>query len=399
MSESRATLWERVVLAAAKRVLRGRPAPLPDWDARPRRVLFLRHDKIGDMVMATGVMRAIAESHPSIMLDVLASRGNAAVLTNLPFVHEVLVLDGVVEGGSPRAVLRGVRALRARGYDAVVDGIVLSAGVSPVTAMLLAACGARRRIGMRACMGRPRAGMLGYTHPVDPPADPHANHVEYLERLAGPFGVAPADVPHPTLRLSPAEAGEAERAWQDAVRVQHSAAGAGSGPRLLVNVSAGHPLRRWGDEQFVAGIRYVRALHGGVTLVVVGDPGERAAVEAIAAEAGVAAPPTASVRAAFALVAAADAVLTPDTAIAHVASAFRKPCVTLMLPGAEPFTPYRTPGEVVMSPVMEMTRIPVADVTRALERVLRLTAAQNEHAGVGAGGNSGVDSPPSILGR
>lgn len=374
-------LWDRAFVRAAKLVLSGRPAPLPDWGARPYRVLFLRHDKIGDMVMATGVIRAIAESHPTITLDVLASPSNAGVLAGLPFPHEVLVLDGATEGGRPRAALRAARALRARRYDAVVDGLVLSSGVSSTTAMLLAGSGAPRRIGMRACMGIPRGGAdAAYTHPIDPPPDPAANHVEYLERLAGPFGVAPEDVPHPTLRLSAEEQGWAEQAWQAAGRSQHPREGTGGGPRLLINVSAGHWHRRWGDAQFVAALRHVREQHPDVTLLVVGDPAERGAVEAIAAEAiggesGAAAPATPGVRAAFALVARADGVLTPDTAIAHVASAFRRPCMTLMLPGSEPFTPYRTPGRLVMSTTYRMTAIPVEEVTRALDELVALAPA------------------------
>jgi ADP-heptose:LPS heptosyltransferase len=231
-------------------------------------------------------------------------------------------------------------------------------------------------------MGQPRSGTRAYTHPVEPPPDPDANHVEYLERLAGPFGVAPADVPHPTLWLSDEEQDAAERGWVDAGRAQHGRADAAVGPRLLVNVSAGHRARRWGDAQFVAAIRHVRATHPGSTVLVVGGPAERTARDAIAHDAGVTAPATPGIRSAFALVARADGVLTPDTSIAHVASAFRKPCVTLMLPGAEPFTPYRTPGEVVMSPVMEMTAVPVEAVTRALDALFGLLAASRPRRSV-----------------
>ena len=49
----------------------------PDWRDRTYRVLFLRHDRIGDMICSTGILRAIAQSHPTIRLDVLASKTNA----------------------------------------------------------------------------------------------------------------------------------------------------------------------------------------------------------------------------------------------------------------------------------------------------------------------------------
>ena len=365
MNSDSLSFWERAQLRAAKLALRARPAPIPDWDARPYRVLFLRHDKIGDMIMSTGVLRAIAESHSTITLDVLASPTNASVLDGLPFLGEVITFaDRTAVGALPRDAVRCAWALRSRQYDAVVDGIVLTPEMSHTTAMLLAGCGARRRIGMG---GADRYGLGVYTQLVTPPADAGVNHVEHLARLAAPFGVDPADVPHPTLCLSTSETAAAELAWQDATSCQHNA---GSGTRLLINVSAGHARRRWGDAQFVDAIRHARATAGDVTVLVIGDPAERASVVAVAEAAGAAAPATASVRAALALVATATVVLTPDTAIAHAASAFRKSCVTLMLRGCEEFIPYRTPGWVVFSPEGEMTALPLQDVTRALDECL-----------------------------
>ncbi|MGH7638576.1 MAG: glycosyltransferase family 9 protein, partial [Gemmatimonadaceae bacterium] len=65
----------------------------PDWRAAPYRVLFLRHDRIGDMILSTGILRAIAQSQPTIRLDVLASKTNAPVLSNEPYLNEVIPFD------------------------------------------------------------------------------------------------------------------------------------------------------------------------------------------------------------------------------------------------------------------------------------------------------------------
>lgn len=54
-----------------------------DWSA-PRRALFLRHDRIGDMILSTGILDAIAEAQPRLALDVLASPINAPVLDAAP---------------------------------------------------------------------------------------------------------------------------------------------------------------------------------------------------------------------------------------------------------------------------------------------------------------------------
>jgi ADP-heptose:LPS heptosyltransferase len=92
----------------------------PDWPRGTHRVLFLRHDRIGDMILSTGILRAIAQAHPTIELDVLASPVNAAVLRNEPYVHEVVLVDT----RKPATYVGTFRSLRRRRYDAVIDCMV-----------------------------------------------------------------------------------------------------------------------------------------------------------------------------------------------------------------------------------------------------------------------------------
>jgi len=54
-------------------------------------VLFLRYDRIGDMVITTPVFRELKRSFPSIKIIVLASDVNKNVLQNNPYVDEVII--------------------------------------------------------------------------------------------------------------------------------------------------------------------------------------------------------------------------------------------------------------------------------------------------------------------
>src|SRR4051812_27672656 len=92
----------------------------PDWSNGPKRLLFLRHDRIGDMIVSTAAMRAIAESHPGISLDVLASPSNAPVLAGAKSVRNVIVFDR----RDPTSFLETARRLRSERYDAVIDCMV-----------------------------------------------------------------------------------------------------------------------------------------------------------------------------------------------------------------------------------------------------------------------------------
>src|SRR5262252_9838451 len=84
--------WRRLWIKGLVRLMRRAPES-PRWGERPHRVLFLRHDRAGDMVLSTGVMRAIARSHPTITLDVLASPANADILAASDYVNAVIVFD------------------------------------------------------------------------------------------------------------------------------------------------------------------------------------------------------------------------------------------------------------------------------------------------------------------
>ena len=79
--------------------LLGRMLPGPDEATLPRpsnpdfRVLFLRYERIGDMIMATSVIRNIASTLPGRKVDVLATPTTAPVLDGNPYVGQVLTLE------------------------------------------------------------------------------------------------------------------------------------------------------------------------------------------------------------------------------------------------------------------------------------------------------------------
>ena len=64
------------------------PATTPDY-----RVLFIRYERIGDMIMATSLIRNIATSLPGGKIDVIATPTTAPVLEGNPYVAKVFLLD------------------------------------------------------------------------------------------------------------------------------------------------------------------------------------------------------------------------------------------------------------------------------------------------------------------
>src|ERR1051325_3916874 len=117
--------WRRLWIRVLVKLMRTPATGQPDWGARPHRVLFLRHDRAGDMILSTGVVRAIARSHPTITMDVLDSPANTAILEASEWVRDVIVFDK----RRLADYLPTMRRLRAARYDAVIDCMVTAPSV------------------------------------------------------------------------------------------------------------------------------------------------------------------------------------------------------------------------------------------------------------------------------
>ncbi|HEV8449688.1 MAG TPA: glycosyltransferase family 9 protein [Gemmatimonadaceae bacterium] len=348
--------WRRLWIKGLVRLMRRAPES-PRWKERPHRVLFLRHDRAGDMVLSTGVLRAIARSHPTITLDVLASPLNAPIIEGADYVATTITFDKRALG----SYIPIARRLRRAKYDAVVDCMVTAPSVT--TLLLVLASGARHRIGISG-----RGNDDAFTLTVSPDPRPDGHMVDRLSALVQAFGVDPATMDRrPSLDLSEMEIARAVSMW---------AAPEGAA-RVLVNISAGSAERTWPDERYVEVMRHIHERHPGAVLRVVSAPSEteRATRVANAADARVVSTPT--IRAAFALVATADLVITPDTSIAHAASALRVPAVAMYSnEKSERWGLYDNPGRMVIHPASSLEGLAVDRVINAVDAVWEATLSR-----------------------
>jgi heptosyltransferase II len=299
------------------------------------------------MILATGLIRALALASPALQVDVLASSANASVLEGNPRVRRVLVVDRK----RPLTYLRAFAEIRRARYDAIVDCQVFAPSTTTMLMMLLSR--ARDRVGVA---GRGIDEALTHAMPVAPGA---THVIDYNAAMAAAFGVDVARTDwRPEIFLSDAELERARAQW--AVVDAH--------PRLLVNISAGKATCRWPDGHF---IEILRSLRGRAGMLLVAGPEDRESVRQIGEATGVPVATTRSVREALALVATADCVLTPDTSITHATSAFNKPAV-VMLPRnrAHQWGPYHTDGRTVSAPGPRLDTLPVPPVLAAVDAML-----------------------------
>lgn len=175
------------------RPLFGRRRQLPDSFER---ILIIRWDRIGDMVLSTPALEALRRRFPDAGIDVLASSMNAPVLIKHPSVDNVIVWKGppgsLWSYRSPGAV----RLLRRNGYDLVLDMIM----DWPVSSALLAALVAPYRSGFR------EAGKEAFYTLQGSEPDRGRHLVENNARLLEILGVTSADT-HPYLGIKRREPG------------------------------------------------------------------------------------------------------------------------------------------------------------------------------------------------
>ena len=330
------------------------PLPLADGT----RALFIRYERIGDMIMATSVIRAIAETLPGGKIDVLATPTTAPVLENNPHVGQVLQLDRA-SWGSYAGLMRRLRRER---YPVMIDGRLNNPPIFTSTPLLMLAGGARYRVGSG---GGQNATIYNVCVPE---YDRSIHYIEGSKSLAVPFGVDPSTVDwQPEIFLSETERETADQTWRG-IRLKN--AGNANPKRLLVNLSASEPKRRWPDGKFIAAIRAALESAPEMRIVVIGLPSEWRSVEQVASSVGALAVQTPKLRDAFALVGTSDLVFTPDTSISHAASAFRKPSVVILKREHRPYAPYNTPGEIVAWGEDQIQQLPHERVAAALRNLL-----------------------------
>lgn len=115
---------------------------------------------MGDVLLATPLVRAVRKALPATQIDVLAEAVPAQVLRNNPDISNVIVSPN--RGAGIGDYLPLIKKLRATHYDLVIDGIS-----TPGSALLTRLTGARFRIGYRL----PRR-TWAYTDPVIPNTEP-----------------------------------------------------------------------------------------------------------------------------------------------------------------------------------------------------------------------------------
>lgn len=119
--------WARLLRPFRHRLLSAQPDAAAIPMRRIRRILWIRLDHIGDVVMSLPALRALRARCPDAQIDALVAVGSAPILADLPDLNRVITYNAREfmrrsdQATSRRKTLRLIRFLRQQRYDLVVE--------------------------------------------------------------------------------------------------------------------------------------------------------------------------------------------------------------------------------------------------------------------------------------
>lgn len=310
---------ERAVVGLADVLL----APLgwlPRRTPDVRRILLLRLERIGDLLMALDAIADARRAWPDAAIDLAVGSWNASIASLIPGISHVHVVDvpWLSRGEQPTswgAIIRAARGWRRLDYDMTVN-------FEPdIRSNLLTwLSGAPVRVGYASGGG---GALLSTVGVYDPSRHVSENARRLIAHAASvPFALSPAS--YPRLVPQPAHVARAD-----------AALGPASRPLIGMHVSGGRESKQWHLDRFAAVAREL-AIKTSATIVLTGSAADRPLVDTVARQLdGIAVRVLAAeldLPEMAALLGRLDLFVTGDTGPMHLAAAAGVPVVALFGP-------------------------------------------------------------------
>jgi ADP-heptose:LPS heptosyltransferase len=229
----------------------------------PRRILLLRLERIGDLLMALEAIADVVAATAGAEIDLAVGSWNAAIANAIPGIRRVETLDASwlsrgEQGDGLLTLVSRARRWRARQYD-----LAINFEPDVRSHLVMAAAGAARTAGFSSGGGGPLLDVaLAF--------DPRARTSDNTRRLVAAVLDVPARRSHARLELP-------EDARLRAQQLLSPAATAGR-PLVGVHASGGREIKQWPPERFGEVAKRL-AEHHGATIVLTGSAGDRSLVD------------------------------------------------------------------------------------------------------------------------
>ena len=303
-----------------------RHLPLRPQTFQPKRILVLRMDLIGDLVLSLPVIRLLKQTYPEAEIDLLALPSSAKIIEHDPDIANVITYDPNI-WRRPKALLQGKnwrearalhRRLQNRHYDLAVSVF------GPWAAILAVVSGAKRRVGFG------KESYPSFMTDSVPGAHwttgDHLHEVDYCLKLAQAAGAKPELHDRiPTLFVPPETSLEAKQLLEQAgIRFDK--------PIIACHVSSNNgQSKRWPIPYWA---KIIDQLIGkdGANVILTGAPSDLPLIETIqqrAHEQPINLAGKTSLAQLAAILKQADLVITGDSGPMHIAAAVGTPLIAI----------------------------------------------------------------------
>lgn len=316
---------ERRLVAIADTVLATVTLPASLFRRRavsaPRRILLLRLERIGDLLMTLPAIAAVRASAPGADIDLVVGGWNAPIAACIPGLRRVETLDAGWLARGKNALGFAALAARARRWRRERYDLAINFEGDIRSNALMWLSGAPRRAGFDMAGGGP---LLTDAVAFDPRRHVSENAMRLVAvAFAGSPGTGRAELQLPDDRRRAAEQLLAPASRNGDRR-----------PLVGIHASGGRAIKQWHAERFAEVARLLREQRG-ASIVLTGTPDERALVSQVAGLLGgdvIDLCGRADLTTLAAVIERLDLLVTGDTGPMHLAAALGTPVVALFGP-------------------------------------------------------------------
>lgn len=273
----------------------------------PKKVLLLRQDRIGDVLVSIAFLKKLRVILPDSQIDiVLSHRNKSAQFAIKESIDNSFVLEKRIA-----AYFKILSELRKQEYDIVID---LLDNASSTSSILTSFTKAKIKLGFE------KENRKVYSHIVRLPNKKENHIIERLNSLLLPFAGNVKNEESLSFNLS----FESQSKAIDLLGVKSKKF------RLGINLSGSDDSKNWGTGNYIGFIETLETLKEKLEVKVFTTKSNEKQLNEITENVPNAAAPFVNSFEQFtAMMSTCDIILTPDTSVVHLCSAFNIPCIAL----------------------------------------------------------------------
>jgi ADP-heptose:LPS heptosyltransferase len=229
-------------------------------DINSSKILFIRQDRIGDVLVSTPIFASVKKHFPSAIIDVLLSDNNQFVLMNDPIIRKRWIYRKRI--GKAIALIRSIRKEK---YDFAVD---MMDNPSATSTFLCLLSGARWNVGI--------AKDNNYVYDIRVPmlSRRETHIVDRIAQLLTPFHIDPHGENLSVRYFTLSDSDEFVDDFLSANQLSNC-------PLVGLNISAGGVTRFWGISNYRLLLSLLKEDHPDLTPILLYQPSDKEKAEKI----------------------------------------------------------------------------------------------------------------------